>query len=811
MKINKSLFCLITFFFFSMSIFAQDIHLKIRQSLTNREYKSAITELQNLRKTDKKVFQANNYDYLLARISEKDDNLSTAIASYQSVVKRKSNLKEYALWHLSRIMRSSGNLLMEKVYLQQLNALYPNSLLTEAANKRLAISNFESGNFQTTIALLTSQNTIISAAKTQNDAKYRENLVFIGQSQLALGDLQNAKNTFTLLIDKLPNQSQPDDFALAAAKGLDIIDGKQNGGNLSQLSVDEHQKRGGIYQFNRDFENARIHFNVIVAKKPSNEDIADALYQIGRGYVQNNELEESIKYFERVINEFPEDVIAKDATSQSASAFAKQNKPNEAISRYQKIIQKYPNSDNIERSYLNLVDSYRDLGDDKNALIWAAKTQEMFRGKLPETIGLFNQLRIRISQNDWATALSDADKLLLMNDLGGVRVPSGTNKNEITFLRGFILESMQRYSEAIDVYLSIADGRNEYYGSRASEKLRSFSQNEFAKALITSKIATLSANINSSDIEANRKNAQAILRLTENAELRQKMIEIVRQSYAKLPAYQKIPSFKLLEFGRKEVLKDTVKNSLISHEILANELLFLGLYDEGTPELEASFREKLSKTTGSLADFPPDIAFTLATFYNRGDMANRSVAFIEPFWRNVPSDYLIELIPREQAMLLYPIPYVDSLLKFSPQKGIDPRFALSIMRQESRYRADVKSVAAARGLMQFISTTSNDLAKELGKPNFKQDELYNPPTAILFGSQYLSNLFKLFPNQPQAVAASYNGGEINMARWLTRSKTDLADRYVSEIIFSQSKDYVYKVMANYRVYQVVYDENLRVR
>ena len=110
--------------------------------------------------------------------------------------------------------------------------------------------------------------------------------------------------------------------------------------------------------------------------------------------------------------------------------------------------------------------------------------------------------------------------------------------------------------------------------------------------------------------------------------------------------------------------------------------------------------------------------------------------------------------------------------------------------------------------MQFISTTSAKIAGELGRADFEQDELYNPSTAILFGSQYTSNLFRLFPKQPQAVAASYNGGEDNMKRWIKRSKSDLADRYVMEIAFAQSKDYVYKVMANYRIYQTFYDEKL---
>jgi soluble lytic murein transglycosylase len=189
-------------------------------------------------------------------------------------------------------------------------------------------------------------------------------------------------------------------------------------------------------------------------------------------------------------------------------------------------------------------------------------------------------------------------------------------------------------------------------------------------------------------------------------------------------------------------------------------------------------------------------------------MANRAASFIEPIWK-VPADYQMELMPDNVLQMLYPIPYADALRKSAAPRDVDPRFLLSIMRQESRFRSDAKSYAAARGLMQFISSTADRIAGELGRDNFRQDELYDPSTAVLFGSQYVSDLQKFFPNQLPAVAASYNGGEDNMMRWLVRSKTDLADRYIPEVGFSQSKDYVYRVMTNYRMYQMLYDEDLK--
>jgi soluble lytic murein transglycosylase len=193
----------------------------------------------------------------------------------------------------------------------------------------------------------------------------------------------------------------------------------------------------------------------------------------------------------------------------------------------------------------------------------------------------------------------------------------------------------------------------------------------------------------------------------------------------------------------------------------------------------------------------------------RGGLPNRSVRFAEQVWKTVPADYVLDAAPRDLVELLYPAPFRQSLLKHASSRNVDPRFVLSIIRQESRYQADVKSVSAARGMMQFIAATANEIATQLNLMSFSQDDLYSPDTAILFGSQYLANLFKQFPDQPQAVAGSYNGGSDNLARWIARSKSSEADRYVPEIGFSQTKDYVYKVMSNYWDYQRLYDDKLQ--
>ncbi|MEP6904211.1 MAG: transglycosylase SLT domain-containing protein, partial [Actinomycetota bacterium] len=79
---------------------------------------------------------------------------------------------------------------------------------------------------------------------------------------------------------------------------------------------------------------------------------------------------------------------------------------------------------------------------------------------------------------------------------------------------------------------------------------------------------------------------------------------------------------------------------------------------------------------------------------------------------------------------------------------------------------------------------------------------------IAIGSEYISVLKNQFRGLYEAIAASYNGGEDNAARWLARSKPKDAGIFTSEIGFAETKDYVYKVMSNYRVYRELYTEEL---
>jgi soluble lytic murein transglycosylase len=819
-------------------------HERIRSSVETGDYQTAINELTALRGNNPSVFTVNNYDYLLARLSERRGDMATAAAAYQSVSARNSLLSQYALWHLAQFARSTGNLVLEREQLRQLIATAPTSLLREAALARLGESFLESGDYQSAIAALSPR------AAAKGNATAREALSLVGQAKLRSGQLDGARETFNSLITQLPDADKPDDFALAAVRGLDQLDsGSPEAAQKQapQLPEAEHLRRAAIYNFNRDFAGARRHYMALVERYAQTANIADALYQIGRGFYQERRFDEAINYYGRVINEYPNSSGARDALSFTATAYVRMKRTDDAVNAYRRFIEKYPDAPNPERSYLNIIDALREAGRDDEALSWVQQTRARFKGQLGGALALFQQTKIHLVKGAWAEALADLDALRSEADLGGMRAPGGTNLTEVAYTRAYTLEQLGRYEEAVNAYLEILDGRSEYHGGRATGRLLALAKDARAQSIVDSRLKALRAEAQTAlagnQAERARVAVQKALRLTDNGSVRNELLDIARRAYALLTDYNSFPTARLLSVGRQDVLTGTTRESTLTptHQALADELLFLGLYDEGAPELAVAEKAfdganntsaqgdaaagadsnistaKPAGNAGQAVRTQPastlsrDAAYTLAVSYRRGDLANHAVAFAEPLWKKVPGDFLIELAPREWVELLYPAPYRAALLESAPPRGVDPRFVLSIMRQESRFRPEAKSISAARGLMQFIPSTADEIAAQLGRRDFSQDDLYNPPTAILFGSQYMGNLFKMFPDQPQAVAASYNGGEDNVERWIQRARSNDPDRYVLDIGFTQAKDYVYKVTANFRVYKMLYTDKLERR
>jgi len=156
----------------------------------------------------------------------------------------------------------------------------------------------------------------------------------------------------------------------------------------------------------------------------------------------------------------------------------------------------------------------------------------------------------------------------------------------------------------------------------------------------------------------------------------------------------------------------------------------------------------------------------------------------------------------------YPAPYRDSIIRAAKARKLDPRFILALIKQESVFRPTAKSPAGARGLLQLTMDAAVKFGPAAGFRSLSENQLYQPDTSITVGAEYLEHLTDLFPKMLEPIAASYNGGEDNVARWLKRSKEKDPGVFTSEVGFDETKGYVQKVMSNYRVYRELYTSDL---
>lgn len=566
----------------------------------------------------------------------------------------------------ARLARSLGDLPLERLLL--LRVMSGGREAAASARAALAQNAFGRNMFGEAVDLL------LLGISDPKAAAARDDESLLGHAYLRAGRSDAASTIFAHLADGSP---RIDDAAISAVRGLDAIS--------RDVSETEHLRRAAIYQANRDFAAARSHYQAVIDASPTVTAAADAALQIGRGYALATDHTEAVNWFERVLEQYSQSPAAKDALLQAAASYSRVGKPKESIKRYQRFIDLYSADEKTERAYLNIVDVHRDLGEDFEALKWCTKTEEAFRGKVPEAVAIFAEARIHASRGDWQSSLAALDRLKPFSDLGGT-TPGGTSAAEVSFLRANALEQLGRRGEATEAFLSIP--RSNYYGRRAFE-LQPFTGT--AKPLA-------------------------------------------------IPATPRDP---LVEFA--------------------------------------------------------------------GLSANRSISIAEPIVKKALAGQPFESIPREQMRLAYPAAFDTEVLRNSKQRGLDPRFVLAIIRQESRFDPFAHSTAAARGLMQLIMTTAARAGAEIGETAITEDDLYDPEFSIMLGTQHLADLFKAFPEQPEAVAAAYNASVENVRRWTARAKSNSPDRYVSEIMFAQTKDYVEKVMTNYRMYQYLYDEDLRPR
>ncbi|HBB34160.1 MAG TPA: tail length tape measure protein [Cyanobacteria bacterium UBA8803] len=157
---------------------------------------------------------------------------------------------------------------------------------------------------------------------------------------------------------------------------------------------------------------------------------------------------------------------------------------------------------------------------------------------------------------------------------------------------------------------------------------------------------------------------------------------------------------------------------------------------------------------------------------------------------------------------LYPLPFREAIETYSEERNLNPLLVTAIIRQESRFEPEIRSVAGAVGLMQMMPSTGAWAAKHI---NLKQYALENPDDNIKLGTWFLQQIHQTYKNNSLLAIASYNAGQGNTGQWLAQKGSTDPDEFVEAIPFDETKDYVKQVFGNYWNYLRLYDPQVQAR
>ena len=139
------------------------------------------------------------------------------------------------------------------------------------------------------------------------------------------------------------------------------------------------------------------------------------------------------------------------------------------------------------------------------------------------------------------------------------------------------------------------------------------------------------------------------------------------------------------------------------------------------------------------------------------------------------------------------------------RNAYDVPFTLAIARQESEFGTGAVSSAKAYGMMQMIDATARRTARRHGVRYDRERLLNDEYYAAKLGSLHLNDLLDNYDGSYILSAVAYNAGPSRASSWVRQNgdprggQVDPVD-WVEMIPFSETRNYVQRVMENRQVY-----------
>ncbi len=742
---------------------AKKSNIGIEFLMKKEQYSKLLKRLSEFEEKKPELYRERCYDFLKARIFELKDQKDKALEIYRDFVERTTPIKDYGYFRAAEILKEQ-----KEDYGEPLRTLvknHPRSLLRGRAYLRLGKYYTDRGKYNGALKIFT--RIVEKYPEFGREAGFLRIKIYTEINNKALvwrytrNFLEdNLKDDFAYKTIKLLKNSshlEPDSGLYRFYKARVFFENRKFRSAVrvfSELKDKEFEKsrysrilylEGKSYIRIGNYKKAREVLELLKNKGATNNWKAKAFYHLGRIMIGRGKIRKAVEILRSAFEKYPESEAGADCLSRLIRIVNKKKYTEEAIELSKKYLKNYPGSKSYFRIGVELGYHFLEEGNTKKALEFFSK------------------------------AAGDPERWK----------PGRTNfwrwREEAFFRKGLLLKKMEKPQKALENFYTIArKNPRGLYAEFVRNSLDFSSENiDFAYFLERGR-ELVEKNSARSSIPFFHK---ALLSKDTRPEALRELKAAVKSSD---------------EYGKYFKLKPESIDSIFGgsgdlHRRKAEVFFNLKLFDSGIDEL------KVSIDNAGLQDY-----VNLSFYYSKGKSYYDSIKYAGKASYEFPEYFPFSLYPRELKKLLYPRYYKNPVLEYSGKEGVDANLIFAVIREESHFDPGIKSWAAARGLMQFIPATARRIGKELGL-NLKIDQLYIPEISIRLGTRYLHNLMKEFKN-PYYAAAAYNGGETRVRRWIKNNEGSQSWNFIKTIPIEQTRNYVKKVMASYKMYERIYSE-----
>ena len=151
---------------------------------------------------------------------------------------------------------------------------------------------------------------------------------------------------------------------------------------------------------------------------------------------------------------------------------------------------------------------------------------------------------------------------------------------------------------------------------------------------------------------------------------------------------------------------------------------------------------------------------------------------------------------------IYKIDYKEYVEKYSAEYEVDKYLVYAIIKAESNFKENAVSNKGAKGLMQLMPKTAEEIAKKI-EIKLDDNNILNPEININLGANYIAKLIKQYKNIGLALAA-YNAGSGNVDSWIEKGILDSNGENLEQIPYLETNNYVRKILRDYIIYKEIY-------